>query len=93
MRGGIGPQPAQQRLRKAQGDVLRRLHIDQCKTWIRESCTMRVHRSTYVRPRVNWNEFFWKPGGGSFRKVSMTPVDALTRLETGIVNSVLNNAE
>jgi hypothetical protein len=28
----------------------------------------------YVRPVVNWNEFFLNVGGGSFKNVSITPM-------------------
>jgi hypothetical protein len=43
----------------------------------------------YVKPAVNWNEFFWKPGGGSFRKLSADVSATLKRLCTGRVRLTL----
>src|ERR1700678_2195804 len=41
--------------------------------------------SEYVTPAVNWNEFFLKLGGGSFRNVSKALMFRLVRLYNAMV--------
>src|SRR5580698_2880633 len=48
-----------------------------------------IYLSAYVRPAVNWKEFFRKPGGGSFRKVSSDVSETAKRLCTGRVRLAL----
>ena len=42
-----------------------------------------IHFRVYVSPVVNWNEFFLKPSGGLFKKLSEIAVVKPSRLKTG----------